>query len=204
MMCLRKNATAVVATAVLMLGAAACGGGNEPEADPTPIPTTSPTQSTSPTDPPGGPPEGWEDKFTRDQLNIYNAALGRWERYTELANEIYRKGKDTPEARAVLREYNLFWQRDIVTLAQVYDEAGTREERPPEPLWTYARSIKPTQVVIIQCTNYSEVRITRNGEVIDNKPKHLVTPLVIQMTKPKGRDWMFEGSTLKDKASCAG
>ena len=33
------------------------------------------------------------------QMNTYNAALRRWEQYTKLSNEIYRKGKDTPEAR---------------------------------------------------------------------------------------------------------
>ena len=94
-------------------------------------------------------------------MNTYNAALRRWEQYTKLSNEIYRKGKDTPEARDTLQEFSLFWQRDVVTLARDFDRGGIREEIPPEPLWNYATSIKASQVAMIQCTDYSNARITK-------------------------------------------
>ena len=60
----------------------------------------------------------------------------------ELSNEIYRHGKDTPDARETLQEYSLFWQRDVVTLSTDYDKGGLREEVPPKPLWTYATSVE--------------------------------------------------------------
>lgn len=198
----RHAAAALTLLTALTAGLAGCGGDDDPQAQPTPSPSPA-TSEPSPTDPAGGPPAGWEDEFTAAQLNTYNAALMRWEQYRKLSNEIYRKGKNTPEARDTLREFNLFWQRDIVTLARDYDQGGIREEVPPEPLWSYARSVKPGYVEIIQCTDFTDVRVTKNGDVLDNKPKHPVTPLVIEMTKPKGGDWMWQGSTLEDKKSCA-
>ena len=198
---LRRTATTLTLLAALTAGLAGCGGDDDPRAQRTPSPSPA-TSEPSPTEEIGGPPAGWEDKFTDEQLNTYNAALMRWEQYRKLSNEIYRKGKDTPEARDTLREFNLFWQRDIVTLARDYDLGGIREEVPPEPLWSYAMSVKPGHVEIIQCTDFTDVRVTKNGDVLDNKPKHPVTPLVIEMTKPKGGDWMWQGSTLEDKQSC--
>jgi hypothetical protein len=182
-----------------------CGGEDDPQTKPSPRTTTS-TNDPSPSKDPseaGGPPSGWEEKFTRGQVNRYNAALRRWEQYTKLSNEIYRKGKNTPEARNTLQEFSLFWQRDVVTLARDFDKGGIREEVPPEPLWTYATSIEASQVAMIQCTDYSDARITKNGDVLDNKPKHLVTPLIVRMTKTTDGDWKFRSTTLKDKASCA-
>ncbi|WP_460815044.1 hypothetical protein [Nocardioides korecus] len=183
---------------------AACGGGSDPESKPPPSAPTS-TKDPSPSSDPsgtGGPPTGWQDKFTHEQMDTYNAALRRWKQYTKLSNEIYRKGKDTPDARATLQEFSLFWQRDALTLATDYDKGGLRREVPAEPLWTYATSVKPTYVVIVQCTDYSKLKYTKSGDVLDNKPSHLVTPLVVRMGKPKGKDWVFAGSTLKDKKSC--
>ena len=127
----------------------ACGGGGDPETKPSPSTTTS-TEDPSPSDDPseaGGPPAGWEDKFTREQMNTYNAALRRWEQYTKLSNEIYRKGKDTPDARNTLQEFSLFWQRDVADPVQGLRQGRLAREVPSEPLWTYARSVKPTYVV---------------------------------------------------------
>jgi len=182
----------------------ACGGEDDPQTKPSPRTTTS-TNAPSPSNDSseaGGPPSGWEDKFTRGQLNSYNAALRRWEQYTKLSNEIYRKGKNTPKARKTLREYSLFWQRDVATLARDFDKGGVRIEVPEEPLWTYAKSVKPTYVVIVQCTDYSNIKYTKNGDVLDNKPKHLITPFVVRMGKVEGEDWKFERGALKDKTSC--
>ena len=203
-MTLRQRLVTLTLIAALSGSLTACGGGGDPETKPPPSNTTS-TKDPSPSEGPskaGGPPTGWEDKFTREQMNSYNAALRRWEQYTKLSNEIYRKGKDTPDARDTLQEFSLFWQRDVVTLSTDYDKGGLRREVPAEPLWTYARSVKPTYVVIVQCTDYSKIKYTKNGDVLDNKPNHLVTPLVVRMGKPQGKDWVFEGSTLKDKESC--
>jgi hypothetical protein len=197
----RRRLLTLALVVTLSSSLAACGG--DPEAKPAPSKTSKETPSPS-EDPSkaGGPPAGWEDKFTRQELNTYNAALRRWEQYTKLANEIYRKGRDTHDARNTLREFSLIWQRDVLTLSTDYEKGGLRREVPSEPMWTYAQSVKPTYVVIVQCTDYSKIKYTKNGDVLDNKPKHLVTPLVVRMSKPKGKDWVFQGSTLKDKESC--
>jgi hypothetical protein len=151
----------------------------------------------------GGPPVGWEKKFTQRQLNAYDAALARYQRYNELSDDIYRKGKDTPQARAVLKEYNLLWQRDIVTLGETFDKGGVRQEVPPRLLWSYARSVKPTEVIFLQCVDFSRMRYTQNGKVLRNKPKHPITPVIVSMTKPTNRDWMVVAERLRDKATCA-
>lgn len=204
-MSLRRISTMLAVIVALSGSLTACDGDNDPQTKPSPSTTTSATDR-SPSDDPseaGGPPAGWEDKFTRDQLNAYNAALRRWQQYTKLANEIYRKGKDTPEARKTLEEYSLFWQRDAVTLARDFDKGGIRAEVPPKPLWTYATSVEPNQVAIIQCTDYSKVKYTKNGDVLDNKPKHLVTPLIVRMTRTTDGVWKVRTTALKDKKSCA-
>ena len=204
-MTLRSRLLSLSLIVALSGSLAACGGGRDPETKPPPSNTTS-TDDPSPSDDPsksGGPPTGWEDKFTHEQINIYNAALRRWEQFSKLANEIYRHGKDTPEARKTLREYSLFWQRDVVTLARDYDKGGIREEVQPTPLWTYPTSIESNQVAMIECTDFSNIKYTKNGDVLDNKPKHLVTPLIVRMTKTTDGEWKFRNTTLKDKASCA-
>jgi len=203
-MTLRRRLLALALCAALSGGLIACGGGGDPETKPAPSNTES-MEDPSPRDDSseaGGPPAGWEDKFTRGQLNSYNAALRRWEQYTKLANEIYRQGKDTPEARKILQEYSLFWQRDVLTLQTQFDKGGLRQEVPDKPLWTFATTIKPTYVVMVQCTDYRDIRYTKNGDVLDNKPKHPVTPLIIRMTKLRTGDWVHRGSTLKDKKTC--
>jgi len=208
-MTLRHRLLSLTLVAALTGGLTACGGNDDPETNPSPSTTTSsndPSPSDDPSEGPsdaGGPPAGWKDKFTREQLNTYNAALRRWQQYTKLANEIYRHGEDTPEARRTFEEYSLFWQRDAVMLARDYDKGGIREEVPPKPLWTYATSIEPNQVAMIQCTDYSAARVTKNGDVLDNKPKHLITPLIVRLTKTTDGKWKFRTSTLKDKTSCA-
>lgn len=199
-MLLRRTTTAAAVLVAVMISVAACGGENDPGPTTDPSPTAS---STSPSAEPGGPPAGWEDKFTREELQTYNAALNGWENYNRYVTPIYQAGMDTPEARETLKKYSALWQRDVVELAETYDKGGLRLAQDVEPLWTYAKSITPTYVVIVQCTDYGPLRYTRNGEPQKiNKPKHLVTPLLVKMTKPEGHDWLYGGVTLKDKSSC--
>ena len=155
-----KRLVTLTLIATLSGSAAACGAGADPGTQPSPSNTTSqngPSPSGGPGEAGGGPPTGWEDQFTRKQMDSYHAALRRWEQYTKLSNEIYRQGKNTPDARATLQEFSLFWQRDVVTLARDFERGGIREEVPPTPLWTYANSIEASQVAMVQCTDYSEL-----------------------------------------------
>ncbi len=197
-MTLRYRLVTLTLIAALSGSLTACGGSSDPETKPPPSNSTG-TKDPSPSDDPsdaGGPPTGWEDKFTREQMNTYNAALRRWQQYTKLSNEIYRKGKDTPEARDTLQEFSLFWQRDVVTLARDFDKGGIREEVPPKPLWTYATSIEAdAKWRWSSAPTTARSKYTKNGDVLDNKPKHLVTPLVVRMTKTT--DWGLEVSKAR-------
>jgi hypothetical protein len=201
--------TLIAATALALAGAlAGCGGDDEPKADPTQTPTTS---SSTPTNEPGGPPSDWESNFTQAELAAGKKALGRWQEYRPLLDEIHMKGRLTPGAKATLQEYDFWWQRDIVTLGETYDKGGLRLVEGVTPLWTYVKSVKignrgeTGDVVIVQCSDYRSLRYTRNGKPQNvNKPKHLVTPLLITMTKPDSEHgWMHFESKLKDKTSCA-
>jgi len=199
--------------ATIAFGMAACLGacGGDPTSDATPSTSasTSPS-STSSADPGDGPPTNWESKFTPVQLTAVRNAMDTWETFRPLLDAIYRQGKLTPGAKATLQRYDFNWQRDMVDLGETYDKGGLRLVEGVVPLWSYAQSVKVSKdgtgwVAIVQCTDYRPLRYTRNGKPQQiNKPKHLVTPLVITMTKPDTEHgWMHEKSALRDEASCS-
>lgn len=201
----------LIATVAVGLAASltACGGG---EPDPDTTPSTPATTSPSPTSSAeaGGPPADWESKFTPAELNAAHHAMDTWDEYRKLSAEIYKQGKLTPGAKATLQRYDFWWQRDIATLGETYDKGGLRRVSDVQGLWSFVKSVELDKggtgdVVIVQCTDYRPLRYTRNGkpQMID-KPKHLVTPLLVQMTKPdKDHGWMYYKAILKDKASCS-
>lgn len=202
--------TLIAATTLALAGTlTGCGGDDQPESDATP--STTATSSPAPTSDAGGPPADWESNFTEAELAAGKEALARWTRWRQLSAEIYRNGVLTPGATATLKEYDFWWQRDMVTLGETYEKGGLRRESDVEALWSYVKSVrlneggKSGQVVIVECTNYEPLRYTRNGKPQKiNKPKHLVTPLLITMTKPDGQHgWMYYETDLKDKTSCA-
>jgi len=200
--------------AVIALGLtaslAACGGGAaDPHASPSTTVSTSPSPTGTQTT--GGPPANWESKFTPVELAAARTGMSTWEDYRRLSSEIYKEGKLTPGAKATLQKYDFWWQRDIVTLGETYDKGGLRRVSDVKPLWSYVKSVEldadgeTGDLVIVQCTDYRPLRYTRNGrpQTVD-KPKHLMTPLLIQMTKPdKDHGWMYYKANLKDKTSCS-
>jgi hypothetical protein len=202
---------ALIATIALGLAAslAACGGG-EPKSGPTPSTPASSTPSPTSSAASGGPPADWESKFIPTELSAAHAAMDTWDVYSRLSTEIYKEGKLTPGAKATLQKYDFNWQRDIVTLGETYDNGGLRRISDVKALWSYVKSVRLNtdgtgNVVIVECTDYRPLRYIRNGEPQKiNKPKHLITPLLITMVKPDSEHgWMHEKSVLKDKASCS-
>ena len=202
--------TLIAATALALAGTlAACGGDDEPKSDPTPSPTVSTSQT--PSQDAGGPPADWESKFTKPELAAGNEALARWTEWSRLSSEIYRQGRLTPGAKATLQEYDFWWQRDMVTLGETYEKGGLRRVEDAEVLWSYVKSVRISDdgttgdIVIAACTDYRPLRYTRNGKPQKiNKPKHLVTPLLITMTKPDAEHgWMYFKAHVKDKTSCS-
>lgn len=204
----RQMAAALLA--VSMLGVAGCDSGGQKDEPVSPTSSASPTSPRSPaTGEPDGPPNGWEDKYTADELRAYGTALSRWQRYQQLTEPIDETGKYTPEAEEVYREYVVTWQTSVIQLRNA-EKAGVHVEVPPEPLWTIAESVElkadgSGTVVIRQCTDYSKVRVTKNGAVVEDgvKPQHVVTPILIRMVTIGGK-WKYVETTVEDKKTCAG
>ena len=180
-----------------------------------PLPPESSSSSAAepaPTEPAdsGGPPEGWEDEFTDEQLQAYEAALVRWERYSQDVRPIYAKGRITPAARQFFRKNALRPQERIKFLEDI-ERAGLQEVQAPEPLWAKAKSVKlrpdgTGTVFITECVDYTDIRYERDGEVVKGlKPKKPITPLITQMDKPDPQsEWLYAGTELKDSKSCDG
>jgi hypothetical protein len=202
----------LIATIAVGLAAslAACGGG-EPKSGTSPSTSVSSSPSPTASTDAGGPPADWESKFTATELTAARSAMHTWEEFRPLLDEIYKQGKLTPGAKATLQRYDFNWQRDMVDLGETYDKGGLRLVEGVRPLWAHAKSVRIGKdgtgwAVIVQCTDYRPLRYTRNGTSQKiNKPEHLITPLLVTMTKPDTEHgWMHEKSVLKDKASCAG
>jgi hypothetical protein len=207
-MFMRRSLIATISVG-LAASLAACGGGaTKPDTTPSTSASTSPSP-TATTDA-GGPPAHWESKFTPAELTAARSAMHTWEEFRPLLDEIHKEGKLTPGAKATLQNYDFWWQRDIVTLGETYDNGGLRLVQGVKPLWAYAKFVRLNkdgtgEVVILQCTDYRPLHYRLNGSPQKiKKPKHLITPLLITMTKPDDEhDWMLEKSVLKDKASCS-
>ena len=196
-------------SAELLFVLAVCGcssNASESPVEATPTPkATATAEVPQPSSEPASVGPDWQDKFTPSQLEVYEAALKRWQEYTDQRNQIYGEGLDTPEARAVLREYSMQWQLRVRELAELYDQGGVRILVPEEAIAWRALSISPTVVLISQCTDYRDVRVTQRGRPVKGtKPDHPITPLIIEMDKTDGRDWMVALTDLKDERSCAG
>lgn len=209
----RRRTTVSALLMVVALGVSACGGDENPGSDPSGSPSQSAT-TLSPTMPTSeltlGPPPGWEEDFTAEQLSAYEAAVRRYHRYLELSEPIYREGKDTAQAREVIREYNLQWKRATSQFIRYYVEGGLRTVVSPVPAWTRATSVNLNSdgsgtVIFEQCNDYRNVVVTRSGKPVKSAiPKHDVTPLVVHMSKSAGDDWKIAEVELEDLKSCDG
>jgi len=196
-----------------MLSAAGCER-DDPPVKPTPTtasPTTVPPTTTA-TPAHGGPPAGWEEKYSAGELKAYKEALSRWQRFRQRLVRLEREGKHTAEAQRVFEEYRVSPQAGAHALRAV-EKNGYRFEEPYEPLWSMAGPVQLSAdgkadgavVVIRQCTDYSAMRVTKDGQDVsaEVRPKHVVTTLLIKMTNLGGK-WKYVDSTLRDKKSCAG
>lgn len=176
-------------------GAGAAGDESSPSTSPAVTLSAEPTDSSS--------PEPWRDQFNERQIASYEAALRRWDEYSERTEQIYRAGRDTPSARAVFREYDMQAVARIKSLAETYDAQGLRTIQGPTPLSTAPVSVEPRVVLIAQCNDYSDVEVTRNGKPVEDvRPEHVQTEILIEMDKPAGHDWMVGRVQLKDETLC--
>jgi hypothetical protein len=149
----------LVATAVLValtFALAACGSDDDPTPLPAPTSTT-PSSSPSPTTP------AWESKYTPEQIQAYNEALARWESYEQRAEPIWAKGKVTPAAKALFKEYWVSWAVPLNRLT-FYEQVGDKVVGVPKVLWSRASKVANfsgggISVTIQQCIDPSTIEV---------------------------------------------
>lgn len=161
----------------------ACGGTTE---DPSPSPTEPLTSAPSPS-----PSEAsWRDDYTADQLANYDAALKRYEEFWSKDNDAKAKGADTPGVKAMYEDYSFTAAADYNLFVKSYVKGGVRLEVPPTALWFEAGEIRDEWLTVVQCTDYSKMRLVKNGQTIPQGDLPPVRTIVVKMSKPKGHDWM--------------
>lgn len=191
-----RNTVAAVAAAVLMLGAAACGGEDDPKGDGN---SPSPTVSTSPTEDASQASDAWKSKYTKAQLTSYEDALARWNEYEQRSAPLWARGKATEAAAKLFKSYfpSPFWQSQYRRLAS-YEQAEVKVEGTPGIYWSKAKSISDNglSVEINQCVDYTKGKTTQGGKTV-NAPAWVSKPNLrtISLSKPEGHDWLIYGIT---------
>jgi len=186
---------AALGAAILMVAASACGGG-DPTVDPSPSPTISSTPSTS-----TSPTPTWDKNFSQAQLQRYREARARWLEYWAFYTAAARKGVDTPAVKAGFEKYSMAPLSEHSQFLDTYVDGGARMEVAPKVLWTSASKIGPTSVVFNYCLDYTEARITTNGQVnqINDPSRRLVKVQMRETTK----GWMKERYVDQGVRPCA-
>lgn len=192
---IHRYPAAALGAVVIMLSAAACGGSDdEPTTEPSPTQSTS-SAITSPS--PTQDPDAWKAKYSPAQLKAYDAALQRFESYESRAEPIWAKGKATPEAEALFKEFfpSPAWIGQWKKL-QTYEQVEVKSTGTPSVYWSKAKTISGDggTVEIVQCLDYTTVSTTQWGKPIP-KTDWYGTPQqrVIHLSKPSGYDWLIYG-----------
>lgn len=187
--------TLIAATALALAGTlAGCGGDDEPKADPTPTESTSPSATTT-------PEPTWDDKFSPAQMKRYRAARDRWLEFWEAYTQAARTGADTPGLKTMFEKYSLAPLSERSQFLDTYVRGGARMEVAPKVLWTSATKIKAKTVIFNYCLDYTDARITTNGQVneIADPSRRLIE---VQMEKTS-QGWKKRGFVNSGVKACA-
>lgn len=161
----RHKTRAVLSAVIACIALGLSGCSDTPEADPAPeaIEAT-PTVSSSPT--PTADPDGWRAKYRSTELEAYDAALGRWKEYESRSEPIWAKGKATPTAQELFKEYWTAWAPMFIRL-QDYEKNGLAVSGTAKVLTSKASLIDLSgqkRVVIKQCIDPAPITVTEHGE----------------------------------------
>lgn len=190
-----------------------CGGDDELESPGTNEPTSTPpatsaSQSASPS--PTVDREAWRSKFTDEQLREFDYALRTWERFGELMEPYRRESGDPDDVRRIFETYTYNPTGFTDSYIASYVEGGVRQLGPPTPVYVTGRKIevnkKGSLVEFDQCTDYSTLKLERNGKPIkDASPAtHNTAILRVQMgydagTQAREGGWRVLTSKVVDK-----
>lgn len=185
----RRTAGVAALCIVLMLNAG-CQGDGEAQPLPPADSSTNPSESSSPN--PSEP--AWQDKYSQQQIDAYEAALDRFEIYEQRSEPIWRRGKATPAAEELFREFfaSPAWMRAYSTL-ETYEQSEVKTAGTPDVLWSRAGEIRATTYVLVrQCVDHTVQTTTQYGKEVRPRKK-FQRPVIreIQLSKPKGFDWLI-------------
>ena len=194
-----RRAFTMLMLGVLAVSTAACAGESSKTAPPEGL-ATSATSATSAgpspsTLPPTKDPDDWKGKYSPSQLAAYDAALQRFESFESRSDPIYAKGRATPAAEKLFKEFfpHPIWMSYWENL-QTYEEYEVKSTGTPEIYWSRAKSITNSSggVVIAQCVDYRSTTTTQYGK--PTKPiASRQEPVLreIHLSKPDGYDWLI-------------
>jgi hypothetical protein len=186
--------TAAGLTVLGLLFTTGCQGSSNGEAEPLPPSETlsspsetPPSSSPSPTEP------AWQDDYSQKQIAAYEAALERFETYEQRSEPIWRRGKATPGAEELFKEYFIegYWQSQQSKL-RIYEEAEVSTSGLAKVLWSRPTHVSNGVVRIRQCVDYRPTTTTQRGE--ETRPvKSRQRPVIrlIGLSKDGGTPWQI-------------
>lgn len=189
-----SRSAAAVACAAALFTASACQDG-DPEPSPEPTKTTT-SAAPTPTK------SAWESKYSAKQLKAYEAALVRFTEYEQRAEPIWARGKVTPGAEALFKEYWLTWPNTLNTLRYLEDQGITTHGN-PRVIWSKLAEVQRAAktVIIAQCIDNSTVKTeSRAGtpDVPNERPPYIRN---IRMDKVGKNAWRITSAEpVKKKA----
>lgn len=168
-----RQATAATLACALIGLTSACNGGDPEANDPTETPTpTAPTAEPT-AEPTEDETPAWAAEYTDDEIQIYESALQRFERYEEVAEPIWREGKASPQTAEFFERWWLNPQSQQ-RLLQTYEQANVAIEGNVTVLDSRPTRIVATDdgqsVTIRQCVDYSSRTLLQGGEQAPGAP----------------------------------
>lgn len=166
-----RHALASTLVAGLALTAAGCGLSGTEESD---LPETSPSARASATPSASPAADAWRAKFSGRELKAYDQALQRWEEYESRSEPVWARGKVTPAAEALFKEYWMTYGTQLSRL-ETYELMEIAVSGTPEVLWSKAARFEhdARRVVIKQCIDPAPITVYDDGEAdppIELKP----------------------------------
>lgn len=168
----RRRAIVAVIAASCALTLSGCQGST----DAGPAPTTSAATTPSPT----ATTPAWQSRYTKNEIAVYEAALGHWEAYERASEQIWARGSATPAAKKLFQKYLTPWQAYWAQLMD-YEQQKIRIGLNAETLSSEPTRIKIAKdgvsVSIRQCVDSTKIGATQDG-----------TPLEMAFATPQLRD----------------
>ena len=195
----RRTATATVLCAGMALTA---GCQRDADGETKPLPpaessTTAPTETSSPS-PTNTTKPAWHDRYSKKELAAYEAALDRFETYEQRSEPIWRRGKATPAAEELFKEYftDGAWQREISRLRS-YEQANVEVHGTPTVLRSQATRIAVSErggsTTIRQCIDYRTSQLLQDGEQAPGAPKSPRIRQIVLDRSSDGGSWLISG-----------